>query len=109
MARSWARDRPREEPLPQILWRQVRGKVLARRGDLQEGERLAREAVALADETDMLNAHGDALTDLAEVLALAGQDARGELDRALALDERKGNLVMAERTRSRLAELTASG
>jgi len=77
VARSWARDRPREEPLPQILWRQVRGKVIARRGDLQEGERLAREAVALADETDMLNAHGDALTDLAEVLALAGQDARG--------------------------------
>ena len=68
---------PSEEPLPQILWRQVRGKVLARRGELQEGERLAREAVARAEETDMLNAHADALIDLAEVLALAGQDARG--------------------------------
>jgi hypothetical protein len=56
----------------------------------------------------MLNAHADALIDLAEVLALAGQDARAELDRALALYERKGNLVMAERTRSGLAELTAS-
>jgi hypothetical protein len=33
--------------------------------------------------------------------------ARAELDRALALYERKGNLVMAERTRSSLAELTA--
>ena len=77
------------------------------RGDLHEGELLAREAVALADETDMLNAHADALIDLAEVLALAGQDARAELDGALALYERKGNLVMAERTRSRLAELTA--
>ncbi|MEJ7792197.1 MAG: AAA family ATPase [Gaiellaceae bacterium] len=99
---------PSEEPLPQMLWRQARGKVLARRGELEEGERLAHEAVALAADTDMLNAHADALLDLAEVLALAGQDARAELEQAFALYERKGNLVMAERTRSRLAELTAS-
>jgi len=50
---------------------------------------------------------GCALIDLADVLALAGQDAREEIDRALALYERKGNLVMAERTRSRLGVLTA--
>jgi class 3 adenylate cyclase/tetratricopeptide (TPR) repeat protein len=100
---------PSEERLPQMLWRQVRGKVLTRRGELQEGERLAREAVALAAETDMLNAHAGALIDLAEVLALAGQDARAELEQALALYERKGNLVMAERTRSRLAEFSAIG
>jgi len=99
---------PSGEPLPQMLWRQTRGKVLARRGELEEGERLAREAVALAQETDMLNAHADALLDLAEVLALAGQDARAELERALGLYERKGNLVMVERTRSRVEELTAS-
>jgi len=99
---------PSDEPLPQILWRQMRGKVLARRGELEEGERLAREAVALAEEKDMLNAHADALIDLAGVLALAGQDARAELDRALMLYERKGNLVMEERTRSRLAKVAAS-
>ena len=93
-----------EERLSQILWRQARGKALARRGDLEEGEQLAREAVALAEETDMLNAHADALIDLAEVLALAGRDATPELDRALALYERKGNLVMAERTRPRTVE-----
>jgi tetratricopeptide (TPR) repeat protein len=98
---------PSEEPLPQMLWRQVLGKVLARRGELEEGERLAREAVALAAETDMLNAHADTLLDLAEVLTLAGQHARAELEQALALYERKGNLVMAERAKSRLAELTA--
>jgi len=95
-----------EEPLPQMLWRQLRGKVLARRGEFQDGERLGREAVALFAETDMLNRHGDALHDLAEVLALAGQDPRGELEQALALYGRKGNLVMADRTRSKLAELT---
>ena len=109
-AEQWlerGRETPSEERLPQMLWRQVRGKVLARRGELEEGERLAREAVALAEESDMLNAHADALLDLAEVLTLASQDARPELDRALALYERKGNLVMVERTRSKLAELTA--
>jgi tetratricopeptide (TPR) repeat protein len=97
-----------DERHTQMLERQVRGTVLARRGDHDEGERLAREAVAIAAETDMLKAHADALVDLAEVLTLAGRDARAELEQALALYERKGNLVMAERTRSRLAELAAS-
>jgi tetratricopeptide (TPR) repeat protein len=97
---------PSEERLPQMLWRQVRGKLLARRGEFHEAERLAREAVALGAETDMLNAHADALIDLADVLALAGRDAQAELEQALALYERKGNLVMATRTRSRLEELT---
>jgi tetratricopeptide (TPR) repeat protein len=100
---------PSDERLPQMLWRQVRGKLLARRNELQEGERVAREAVALGGETDMLNAHADALVDLAEVLVYAGRDARPELEQALALYERKGNLVMAERTRSRVAELTRAG
>jgi hypothetical protein len=41
--------------------------------------------------------------DLAEVLALADKDGRAELEQALALYDRKGNLVMAGRTRARLA------
>jgi hypothetical protein len=41
--------------------------------------------------------------------ALAPAGARAQLDRALALDERKGNLVMVERTRSRPAELAELG
>ena len=98
---------PSDERLPQMLWRQVRGKLLARRGELQEGERLVREAVALTAETDMLNAHTNALVDLAEVRALAGRDARDELEQARVLYERKGSLVPAQRTRSRLGELTA--
>jgi hypothetical protein len=49
--------------------------------------------------------HAGPLIDLAAVLALAGDDAQAELEQALY--GRKGNLVMAERTRSRLAELTA--
>ena len=97
-----------DERHTQMLERQVRGKVLARRGEHDEGERLAREAVAIAAETDMLKAHADALVDLAEVLALAGKDARAVLEQALALYEQKGNLVMAERTRSKLTELATA-
>ena len=106
LERGRERDPIKERWTP-ILWHQLRGKLLARRGELEEGEQLAREAVALAAETDRLNAHADALVDLAEVLALSGQDGRPELEEALALYERKGNVVTAERTRSRLAKLTA--
>lgn len=52
----------------------------------------------------MLNAHGSALLDLAEVLVLAGRDARAEVEQAVGLYERKGNVVMAERARARLGE-----
>jgi len=95
------------ERLVEILLRQVQGMLLARRGDLDRADRLVSDAVALAEQTDMLNAHGDALLDLAEVRMLAGRDARAVLEQALALYERKGNVVMAERTRSRL-EVAAS-
>ncbi|HEU0304754.1 MAG TPA: adenylate/guanylate cyclase domain-containing protein [Gaiellaceae bacterium] len=92
-----------EERLPHVLWHQAWGKLHARRGELAEGKRLARRAVAIAGETDRLNVEAGALVNLAEVLTLAGQDGRAELAQALALYERKGNLVMAERTRSKLA------
>ena len=61
----------------EMLWRQVRAKVLARRGEHAEAERLAREAVAIGEETDMLDAQGDAYADLAEVLLLGGKRRRG--------------------------------
>jgi class 3 adenylate cyclase/tetratricopeptide (TPR) repeat protein len=94
----------------EMLWRQVRAKVLARSGEHAEAERLAREAVAICDETDMLDAQGDTYADFAEVLALAGRtDAAVEaLEQALARYERKENLVMAKRVRARLMELPAS-
>jgi tetratricopeptide (TPR) repeat protein len=96
-----------DDAMTQMLWRQVKAKVLARRGEWAEAERLAREAIAVGEETDMINAQGDAYGDFAEVLTLAGKrdEARAALDRALELFERKGNVVMAERMRARLAEL----
>jgi tetratricopeptide (TPR) repeat protein len=89
----------------QMLWRQARAKVLARRDEHVEAERLARQAIAAGEETDGLNAQGHAYADLAEVLFLAGRsrDAVEAHGQALARFERKGNVVMAERVRNRLA------
>jgi class 3 adenylate cyclase/tetratricopeptide (TPR) repeat protein len=106
-AEEWLeRGQAAPDPMPnaQMLGHRVRAKALARRGELEEGERLAREAVAIGETTDMLNDHAAALLDLAEVLALASRDARAELEAALALYQRKGNLVMAGRTSARLSE-----
>ena len=96
-----------EDVTTQMFARQVQAKVLARRGQHAEGERVAREAVALADGTDGLIFQGDALRDLAEVLELAGrrEEATTALREALDRYERKGALAPAERVRERLAAL----
>ncbi len=87
--------------------RRVRANLLAHQGDLKEAERLAREAVELGARTDYLNGHANALTSLAEILGLADEreQAAAAMEQALALYERKGNLVMAERIRDRLTDL----
>jgi class 3 adenylate cyclase/predicted ATPase len=96
-----------DDALAQMFSGQVKAKVLARRGELAEAERLACDAVAIGEETDMLDAQGDAYADLAEVLSLAGRpkEAIEALEQALACYERKGNAVMAERMRERLSAL----
>ena len=90
-----------------LLWRQVRAKVLARRGEHAEAEQLAHEAIAIGEATDFLNGQGDGYADLAEVLLLGGKrvDAAAALEQALERYQRKENLVSAERTRARLDEL----
>jgi tetratricopeptide (TPR) repeat protein len=96
-----------DDAVTQMLWRQVRAKVLARRGEHAEAERLAREAVAIGVETDQLNGQGNANADLAEVLLLTGKadEAAAAFEHALARYERKGNRVAAQRVQTRLAEL----
>jgi tetratricopeptide (TPR) repeat protein len=91
----------------ELLWRRVLAKVLARRGEHAEAERLAREAVAVCEETDMLDAQGDAYADLAEVLLLGGSadEAAAALEQALERYKRKENRVSAQRAQERLAEL----
>jgi DNA-binding SARP family transcriptional activator/tetratricopeptide (TPR) repeat protein len=95
----------------QILWRAIRGKVFARRGEFEEAERLVREAIELAETSDLVPAHADALADLAEVLELAGRpdDAAEAVGSAIALYERKGNLLASGACRKRLAGLIEHG
>ena len=107
-ADAWARRAAElgspSDPTAEMLWRQVRAKVCARRGEDVEAERLALAAVAIGEGTDVLNSQGDAHADLAEVLMLSGNagEAAAALEQALDRYERKGNLVMARRTRDRL-------
>jgi hypothetical protein len=91
----------------QMLWRQVRARILAQRGRQVQADELAREAVALAEQTDMLNYHANALADLAEVDIAGGRDEHGRacLEQALILYEQKGNLVALGRAGRRLEEL----
>ena len=107
-AEAWA-DRSAElgasdDVMTQILWRQAKAMVLARRGEHAGAEQLARDAVRLADQTQSPNEQADAYSDLAEVLALEGraQEAATSLREALSRYQSKENLAMAERTRGRL-------
>ncbi len=88
----------------QMLWRQVQALVHAHRGEHAEAERLGREAVEISERTDALNAQGDALCDLAEVLETAGRptEATEALEQALDRYERKQNLAMVAQVRPRL-------
>lgn len=93
-----------QDAITQMLWRQVLALVWSQRGRHEDAERLARDAVAIADGTDALNWHGDALCDLAEVLYNSGrsQEAATTLGQALERYERKQNLAMVAQVRQRL-------
>jgi tetratricopeptide (TPR) repeat protein len=99
-----------DDALTEMYWRQVRAKVLGRRGEHDDAEALAREAVAIGDATDFLDGTGDAYADLAEGRLLGGKpdEAAAALEQALERYERKGNLVMAGRAQERLAALAAA-
>jgi len=79
----------------QVGWRVTAARLLARRGDLRESERLAQEAVALVAPVEGMAAVSDprAWSALGETLALAGkrEEAARAFQRAIRLYERKGN------------------
>ena len=70
---------------------------------------MARDAVALAAQTEYIDLRGDSLLALGEVLQLGGRRSDGgeAMRAALALWEAKGNVAHAARTRSLLAGLGA--
>ena len=92
----------------QLVWRCVRAKLLARRGDPAEAERLVREAIQLSEQTDALDEQAKARLDLAQVLKLDGRGAEvaEAVERAIELYKRKGNTAAAKRARVLLGELT---
>ena len=91
--------------MTQVYWRSARGRALARLGQVDESEALAREAVARARATDNIDIIAHTLDALAETLRAAGRggEARKAQTEALLLYERKGNVVMAGRVRELLA------
>ncbi len=95
----------------QSAWRNVLGKVLARRGEFEEAERLVRESVSILEGMDVLWSRGNAQLALAEVLGAAGkkEEAAAAARDALAEYERKGNVVMAARARALQGEIEAAG
>ena len=94
-----------EDVVNEVLWRRADAMLCARRGESDGALRLANEAVALMEPTDLLDERGDALVDLAEVLRLTGRAEDGVpfLRRALALFEQKENVVSTSKVREQIA------
>jgi class 3 adenylate cyclase/tetratricopeptide (TPR) repeat protein len=93
----------RDDRFNEASWRTLRAKVLAARGDFEQAESLAREAVGIAVETDYFELSAAAWLDLAAILQAAGHaDVAAAAHEALVLYERKGNLVGAGRAKALL-------
>ncbi len=97
-----------DDILSQVLWRVVVAKAQARRGAAEASMATALEAVDLASSTLDVELQADALTDLAEVHRILGQqdDSRIRLTEALALYQRKGDVVLARALGEELAAST---
>jgi class 3 adenylate cyclase/tetratricopeptide (TPR) repeat protein len=97
-----------DDVITQVLIRRARALILARRRD-PGAEALAREALALIDSTDMLNAQAEARITLATVLFEVGrgEEAAGLYEAAEALFAEKGNLSGIARARAAAAAVTA--
>jgi tetratricopeptide (TPR) repeat protein len=91
-----------DDLVTQALWRQTAAQAHGRAGRAGEAIALARDAVAILEPTDLLSHRADGMLALADVLCGASRpDEAVETARAaLALYERKGNVVGAGRARS---------
>ncbi len=94
----------------QVRWRLARATASSAAGERGEAERLAREAVALAERTDSVLLHADSLGGLAGVLIAAGAGTEALEPAACAgeLYEAKGDLVSARRWQSTVERLAAA-
>jgi predicted ATPase/class 3 adenylate cyclase len=94
----------------QAVWRRVRGRVLAQRGELAEAERIIREALELLEPTDAALFKLQAELDLGDVLVAAdrAEDARAAYEAARGLAEQKGGVVLLSTVLGRLQALDAA-
>lgn len=88
-----------------IVSRLVESAALAADSRIAEAEERVVKALALVEQTDMLDLQGDVLLALADVDLAAGRGeaAAQRVADALGLYERKGDVVSAARARARLA------
>ena len=91
-------------------WRGPHAKLLARRGELERAQSIARATASRAGQSDNLNSYGKALMDLAEVLKLSGRldEAEAAVQQALGVYEQKGNLIAERAAGVFLEDLQAS-
>jgi tetratricopeptide (TPR) repeat protein len=96
-----------DDVLTQVGWRSARARALAASGRTWEAGTLARDAVRLAEQTDLMDLRAGALLSVAEVLRAEGRpdEAAPFARRALRALERRGAVVPAERARGMLASL----
>lgn len=95
-----------DDVISQAAGRAIQARVLARRGERDGAEALAREAAAIIGATDYLVTHGDVVEHLAHVLHDAGRtaDAVEAARIARELFERKGATFFVERMDRLIAE-----
>jgi predicted ATPase/class 3 adenylate cyclase len=92
-----------------VRWDAARARALARLGDIESAERLARRAVDRAWATDYAELRGLSQTALGEVLQRSGrmEEAAEALGKAIAVYRAKGNVVQAAATQRALETLEA--
>ena len=102
---------PESQLQAQIVWREVRAAVLARRGQTAEAEELVRSAIAMSEQSEQIDSRAQAMADLGEVLWLAGRpDGAAEaMARARELWEQRGNRISARRAQALADKLRRSG
>ncbi|MFL5789866.1 MAG: ATP-binding protein [Actinomycetota bacterium] len=88
----------------QVGWRTARARVMVRRGRGALAERLIREGVGIAEQTDSTDLRASALVWAADVRRQAGRPAEAEPfeRRALRLFERRGATAQAAAVANRL-------
>jgi len=85
----------------QAVWRWIRAPIVARAGDVVNGEKLARTALNMARQTEAPGLEADAMSELASVLGIAGRsaEARAVAQEAITLYQAKGNAASERRVR----------